>query len=169
MVRRLFIVALLVGLLVVPGLWVAAGCLGRSNPARCIVVGFAQSEQWLIIAGIHSDGFVSVRRFSTNLTLHDGLFVKTSPLVQQHTLSLRSMFPQMKRVRAPGPVAWSAMFHLLPLTVLCLLGAGYLVVTPIVRRRRRRKRGLCLACGYNLAGNESGRCPECGKEIDSAS
>ena len=23
----------------------------------------------------------------------------------------------------------------------------------------------CLACGYNLAGNESGRCPECGLEI----
>jgi predicted Zn-ribbon and HTH transcriptional regulator len=33
------------------------------------------------------------------------------------------------------------------------------------RRRRRRYRlthGLCLTCGYNLTGNVSGRCPECG-------
>jgi len=27
---------------------------------------------------------------------------------------------------------------------------------------RRRKRGCCLACGYDLRGNGSGRCPECG-------
>ena len=31
-----------------------------------------------------------------------------------------------------------------------------------VRRRRRRKRGLCPKCGYNLTANVSGRCPECG-------
>lgn len=27
---------------------------------------------------------------------------------------------------------------------------------------RRHRRGLCAVCGYNLFGNESGRCPECG-------
>lgn len=30
------------------------------------------------------------------------------------------------------------------------------------RRWRRRRKGLCLKCGYNLTGNESGVCPECG-------
>lgn len=29
-------------------------------------------------------------------------------------------------------------------------------------RRRRRRLGLCLACGYDLRGNPSGVCPECG-------
>ncbi len=33
-------------------------------------------------------------------------------------------------------------------------------------RRRRRRRGLCLRCGYNLTGNTSGRCPECGEAIE---
>jgi hypothetical protein len=33
------------------------------------------------------------------------------------------------------------------------------------RRYRRRKKGLCLNCGYNLTGNVSGICPECGEKI----
>lgn len=32
-----------------------------------------------------------------------------------------------------------------------------------LRRYRRRRKGLCLKCGYNLTGNTSGRCPECGR------
>ena len=30
------------------------------------------------------------------------------------------------------------------------------------RERRRRAAGECLGCGYSLAGNLSGVCPECG-------
>lgn len=30
-------------------------------------------------------------------------------------------------------------------------------------RRRRTRFGLCVRCGYDLRGNESGRCPECGQ------
>jgi hypothetical protein len=38
-------------------------------------------------------------------------------------------------------------------------GIGPLVV---YRQRRRRRTGLCPQCGYDLTGNVSGRCPECG-------
>lgn len=31
--------------------------------------------------------------------------------------------------------------------------------------RRRHRPGLCKRCGYNLTGNVSGRCPECGTVI----
>jgi len=34
-----------------------------------------------------------------------------------------------------------------------------------LRRYRRRRRGLCITCGYDLTGNESGVCPECGTKI----
>ena len=33
-----------------------------------------------------------------------------------------------------------------------------------LRRWRRRRMGWCLKCGYDLTGNESGTCPECGTE-----
>jgi hypothetical protein len=33
------------------------------------------------------------------------------------------------------------------------------------RRHRRRKKGHCLQCGYNLEGNVSGVCPECGERV----
>lgn len=36
------------------------------------------------------------------------------------------------------------------------------------RARKRIPVGLCMACGYNLTGNESGLCPECGEEIPKA-
>ncbi len=35
------------------------------------------------------------------------------------------------------------------------------------RQRRRLKRGLCVACGYDLTGNESGTCSECGRAVSS--
>lgn len=33
-----------------------------------------------------------------------------------------------------------------------------------LRRHRRRRKGLCLKCAYDLKGNVSGVCPECGKK-----
>ncbi len=34
-----------------------------------------------------------------------------------------------------------------------------------IRRRRRRKRGECIGCGYKLTGLTERRCPECGMEF----
>lgn len=47
-----------------------------------------------------------------------------------------------------------------------LFGASFRYVYPPYRRYKRRKRlGLCLTCGYDLTGNESGKCPECGTAV----
>ena len=37
----------------------------------------------------------------------------------------------------------------------------------LFRRDRRHPPGHCQKCGYDLTGNESGTCPECGKEVES--
>ena len=42
--------------------------------------------------------------------------------------------------------------------VLCLLMCGSFAL----RRFMRRKRGLCVACGYDLRGEFSAGCSECG-------
>jgi hypothetical protein len=34
-----------------------------------------------------------------------------------------------------------------------------------LRRRWRRRRGRCEQCGYDLTGNKSGVCPECGHRL----
>jgi hypothetical protein len=36
------------------------------------------------------------------------------------------------------------------------------------RQERRRMKHLCMMCGYNLTGNLSGLCPECGSAIPDA-
>jgi hypothetical protein len=52
--------------------------------------------------------------------------------------------------------------------------AGLAVVTGISlwQARRQARRGAafptCLRCGYNLTGNVSGRCPECGEIVPGA-
>ena len=35
-----------------------------------------------------------------------------------------------------------------------------------LRRWRRRRKGLCIRCGYNLEGNVSGVCSECGEAVE---
>ena len=55
-----------------------------------------------------------------------------------------------------------------PLWVPFLVLSAYPVLAFVrgpVRRWRRRKRGLCAQCGYNLTGLTEPRCPECGERI----
>lgn len=50
---------------------------------------------------------------------------------------------------------------------IIVVGAGvWYPLLPFVRRRRRRTRGLCVACGYDLTGLIEPRCPECGTKFD---
>ena len=76
--------------------------------------------------------------------------------------------------KRPFLLAWSDAPYAYRLTVefpiwpLCILLCAYPTLTFIrgpLRRYRRRKRGLCVRCGYNLTGLTEPRCPECGTEI----
>ncbi|MDB5330373.1 MAG: hypothetical protein JWP03_1524 [Phycisphaerales bacterium] len=55
---------------------------------------------------------------------------------------------------------------------LVVFGWSVVFIIAIVKRRSnehkrnlRKLNGLCLTCGYDLTGNVSGTCPECGEEV----
>ena len=75
------------------------------------------------------------------------------------TLSYHGM-PRVIR----SPLGWRII---VPLWTLMLLVA---VVSCIIWRMvpRRAVPGHCRKCGYDLTGNVSGKCPECGTEISSS-
>lgn len=68
------------------------------------------------------------------------------------------------------PARWSRS-SALPLPWLAIALAGVVVLFFIIRwaRRARLINLQCAACGYNLTGNASGVCPECGTAITSTS
>lgn len=49
---------------------------------------------------------------------------------------------------------------------LLLAGPAVALIRGPIRRRRRRKRGECIDCGYNLHGLPEPRCPECGTPFE---
>ncbi len=62
-----------------------------------------------------------------------------------------------------GSIASRDIHIVIPLWLLTLIAA---LPTAIVWRFDRRNLvGFCQACGYDLTGNVSGRCPECGEAI----
>ncbi len=52
----------------------------------------------------------------------------------------------------------------IPTTVFAALSL-WLGYVPMRRRRKRKKLGLCLKCGYDLRASKD-RCPECGEEFE---
>jgi hypothetical protein len=47
----------------------------------------------------------------------------------------------------------------------CLVYPAFVIHNHFRLLRYRRQAGLCIYCGYNLTGNTSGICPECGERI----
>ena len=137
--------------------WLAAA---RGPRATCITFGYSRPDEWLVNAMIYPDGFVLIRRFSPNPSYRVGLYGKTSDANVKHDLSLHSLHPTW--ILRPSRGVSEFLFHLsLPIAVFVGL-TGQSVIYPIWRRRRRHKRGLCLACGYDMRGATSTTCTECG-------
>lgn len=65
------------------------------------------------------------------------------------------------RRHGPYRTTWIVFPLWLVTATLALLGSVPLAYGPVLRFIRVR-RGCCIECGYNLYGNRSGRCSECG-------
>ena len=61
---------------------------------------------------------------------------------------------------------WSVGIPLWMPTFL-FLAIFWLSLLPLHRRRKRKKLGLCIKCGYDLRASKE-RCPECGEGIESS-
>ncbi|HEY7117104.1 MAG TPA: hypothetical protein VH475_10980 [Tepidisphaeraceae bacterium] len=71
------------------------------------------------------------------------------------------------RITSDGMRRWNLVLPFWALAVLTLalpVARGLRQRRAHRRRRARERLGLCLACGYSLAGNVSGVCPECGEQ-----
>jgi hypothetical protein len=74
------------------------------------------------------------------------------------TVSNRVHYPQHLGLYLPGQSFTDDVHHLgLPFWVLIVAGLSGRVLS-----RRKPKSGDCPSCGYNLSGNITGLCPECG-------
>ena len=58
---------------------------------------------------------------------------------------------------SPLPL-WMILLFLTPYPTLAFIRGP-------LRRWRRKRKGLCLACGYDLTGNVTGTCSECGAKL----
>lgn len=80
-------------------------------------------------------------------------FVKT-----EHGGDSHSLTPMIYR-------GWSFSIEFWVLFVLLVIYPTIAFIRSSLRRYRRRRKGLCVKCGYNLTGNTTGVCSECGLEI----
>ena len=81
---------------------------------------------------------------------------------------LFDVFPKLEDIILPDNtqatyVVMGILGTLLYLGFGLLLGKTIVAVRRLMRRRRRI--GMCLSCGYDLTGNVSGTCSECGTRI----
>ena len=161
MIRKTVIVALSVGAMV-------AACL--------LVVSWAHPTRWMgrdnpWVPGVYGSVDLAHGELGVVLVRHDYVSPKlpwlavaivfahtnwrSKPLDPDSPRLQSDAFKQVNSIRLP---LWLGMIMLAAYPTLVYIRGP-------ARHRRRRRKGLCLKCGYNLTGNISGVCPECGTAV----
>ncbi len=141
MLRKTLTILSLLGLLLSVGLWGASYYRATLNTVRYTL----DLRHGMILVAHWQTGY-GPRRTGVILRGYDGL-------------STGSIVPFVW-VESTGVMAG------IPLWIPTVLFATIFLWSflPLRRRRKRKKLGLCLKCGYDLRGSEE-RCPECGEAI----
>ena len=146
MIRKTLTILSVIGLLLSVGAW-GISCLVIEYSTTCnawtLSLGCAFWFHWP--PAFHDPSYMATRQQHLGLTCHgfNGFHTIWSPEVIH--------IPSMLRIRLPLwiPVVFFGL----------MVGITY---APIRRRRKRKKLGLCVKCGYDLRASK-GRCPECGE------
>jgi len=103
-----------------------------------------------------------------------GVSYSWTELTDQDVEKAGTLGPWWRAYRRAHPWAWAPEWFLSPLSnsyrLPLWMPFGLLAAVtltgwwPNIRRVHRRRRGLCLHCGYDLRQRTGTRCPECGLE-----
>jgi hypothetical protein len=147
MLRRLFTVLSALSLLLcvaTAALWIDGRVVGKRSGL------FGTPQDGLMLAN-ESEGML--------LVAGDLLATRLRP-TRMDQLDFAPAF-YYRSIQAPFRQRLLVVSHWFAVAVTALPPAAWLGVRLLSRRARRRDRGLCPACGYDLRATP-GRCPECG-------
>lgn len=167
MIRKVVTVGLTTGAVVSAVLWVGTSRrpIRRSWPMR-------EPMPQVILA--LANGSASLMFLSTDdsAALSRGVLFALGPLrYERYSSDFVPAFPrdpqqtsQIVASRDPSRnlTTTTLVFPLWAPFVACIAYPAVAFMRGPVRRWRRRRKGLCINCGYDLTGNVSGVCPECG-------
>ena len=178
MIRKTLTVFSLIGLLLSVGLWGASYFLRAVRVVRITQTTPRWNIYWLHRGCIRR---CAATGFSANFSLGSAFIAKTSEgamIVMPGSSATSSVllgksrsanhfeykrFKGLKTQWTPS-LGFKPFRFVLPLWMVTgsfAAMAGYLYLLPCRTRRKRKKLGLCLNCGYDLRGS-SECCPECG-------
>jgi len=162
--RTLPIAASLAGLILVAVAWLVAAAIetGTTPDYHGFTIGYAHERSWLAGMTVYADGAMLAQVFLPNFSQHDGVYAKRTRMITREPSALRRLFLVWPATRG----VTSVQLHLTIPLVLFAIACFFTLACPLIRRRSRRKRGLCLVCSYDLRGSVNDVCPECGTEMD---
>ena len=170
MIRKTLIILSLIGVLLSVGLWGASCCGLGIESVRSVgyekSVGLSHDEVTHLYI---IDGVVCGGRVLPGPSLGDTFTIWVFGSRARHSWKysdVRLMYSDLASQR--WLPAWRPDGFGLPVYLLVLAFSApcvFLVFLPFHRRRKRKKLGLCVKCGYDLRASKE-RCPECGEGIE---
>ncbi len=173
MIRKTLTIFSLIGLLLSVGLWGVSyyGILCRHD--KC-----PASTTFLLLTGYAEVSWHELPSASEHYSIY-GHYSQSSRWDFAHGATVRPLSEVMSIL---GEDTWFPTWHsgglsgetmttvVLPLWITSAFFGVIFVFSYLVphhRRRKRKKLGLCVKCGYNLKGLTEPRCPECNTPFES--
>lgn len=128
---------------------------GFRNSVETLQWEFVVDDGWMAVAriGPSSGGASTISSFEIPFLLLTISYTNSAVYI-----GLGSFLPDLD--------GWKLSVNLWPLVALFAAYPIAAVTKDSVTYIRRRRRGLCLRCGYDLTGNVTGTCSECGCRIE---